>query len=157
MDAIHKSTIKKVIHDIGEHLSITCLLVSHDPLDTLPWADNIIVMKDGEIVQQNTPYNIYHQPVNKYCAGLFGNYTLIEEHGKKFFFRPEHFVLSASKKDDQSPAIVQSISFCGAYFLVTLLCEGTLYYVTYDKNDLVPGLKVFIDMHPNHRKAWVLP
>lgn len=157
LDAIHKSTIKKVIHDIGEQLGITCILVSHDSLDTLPWADIIIVMKDGEIVQMDTPQNIYHRPVNEYCAGLFGIYTLIEEQGKKFFFRPEYLALSTTPKDHQAPAIVQSVSFCGVYFLATLLCEGILYHVIHDKNDLQPGTEVYIDIRPNHREPWILP
>ncbi|MBK8951870.1 MAG: ABC transporter ATP-binding protein [Chitinophagaceae bacterium] len=48
MDMAHKRAIKKVIHDIGEQLGISCIIVSHEPTDTLSWADRILVLKDGK-------------------------------------------------------------------------------------------------------------
>ncbi len=71
LDPIHKNILKSVITDISERLSVTCLLTSHDPMDTLSWADEIIVLKDGIILQKDTPENIYRKPVNEYVAGLF--------------------------------------------------------------------------------------
>ena len=78
LDPIHKTTLKQVIHDISSSLGITCVLVSHDPLDTIGWADEIIVLKEGRIVQQDQPTRVYYQPVNKYVAGLFGKYNWME-------------------------------------------------------------------------------
>ncbi len=57
LDPIHKNTLKTVLEDITERLQITCLLTSHDPHDTLSWADEIIVMKEGKIIQQGKPEN----------------------------------------------------------------------------------------------------
>lgn len=105
LDLIHKEILKSVIGDIGEKLKITCLLVSHDPLDTLSWADEILVMKDGQLLQRGAPAEIYRRPLNTYIAGLFGTYSLIspvksvavfrllgiEANGKSLFFRPEDF------------------------------------------------------------------
>src|SRR5690349_14976068 len=47
LDIIHKELLKSVIRDIGQKLGITCMLVSHDPMDTLSWAEEILVIKDG--------------------------------------------------------------------------------------------------------------
>lgn len=77
LDMGHKSLLKSVIKDIGEHLGITCTLISHDPLDTLPWADTILVIRAGKVVQQGNPQQIYKQPVDEYTAALFGAYNLI--------------------------------------------------------------------------------
>nr|WP_223284455.1 ATP-binding cassette domain-containing protein [Hymenobacter qilianensis] len=52
LDMVHKNILKSVIQDIGEKLQITCILISHDPLDTLSWADEIVVMHGGQIVQK---------------------------------------------------------------------------------------------------------
>ena len=78
LDMIHKSILKSVIHDIGELMNITCILISHEPLDTLSWADEILVMRNGHIIQQGSPENIYHHPVDTYIAGLFGKYNLLD-------------------------------------------------------------------------------
>jgi ABC-type Fe3+/spermidine/putrescine transport system ATPase subunit len=53
------------------------ILVSHDPDDVLSWADDVLVMKDGKVLQQGTPEKIYRQPINTYVAGLFGTYNLL--------------------------------------------------------------------------------
>ncbi|RTL60980.1 MAG: ABC transporter ATP-binding protein [Sphingobacteriales bacterium] len=144
LDAIHKSTIKKVIHDIGDQLGITCMLVSHDPSDTLPWADNIMVMKEGAIVQMDTPQNIYHKPANEYCAGLFGEYNLIDIENKKFFIRPEHLIISTQPVSASFQAAVQSVSFMGSYYLIQLITNNQLFIATVNQGDLTPGSTVFI-------------
>ena len=77
LDRVHKQILQQVIYSIGEQLAITIILVSHDPADTLSWADEMIVMKEGRIVQQGTPQQVYHSPVSEYVAGLFGKYSVI--------------------------------------------------------------------------------
>lgn len=71
LDMIHKRLLKTVIRDLGEKMKITCWLVSHDPRDTLPWADEILVLRGGRIVQRGTPDQIVRQPADAYVAGLF--------------------------------------------------------------------------------------
>jgi ABC-type sugar transport system ATPase subunit len=129
LDVQHKNIIKSVIRRLGEKLNITCILVSHDPLDILSWADMILVMKDGQIIQQGTATQVYRQPANEYCAGLFGEYNLvnkdtlvhfkeipgIELNGKQLLVRPEHLVLSSSSNETVK-GTVQRILFWGSYF-----------------------------------------
>lgn len=107
LDIVHKNILKKVINDIGAKLKITCILVSHDPQDLLSWADTIIIMQDGRIIQQDTPIAIYRHPVNEYAAGLFGKYNIVtlsllhafaslpglEMNRNNLFIRPENFIL----------------------------------------------------------------
>jgi iron(III) transport system ATP-binding protein len=77
LDMIHKQTMKQVIHSISEKLGISTILVSHEPADILPWADQLILLKDGCIVQQGTPEFVYSKPVDEYAAGLLGKYFLM--------------------------------------------------------------------------------
>lgn len=151
-DAIHKSTIKKVIHDIGEQLEITCILVSHDPLDTLPWADHIIILREGKIIQQDKPQVIYHRPVNEYCAGLFGEYNLIELEGKKIFVRPEYFSITMENTSNATRSVVQSVSFKGAYYAVNLLVGNQSITVIHYRDNLQPGMPVFLSL--GNREFW---
>jgi len=88
LDTVLKSILKSVIHDIGRKLRITCMLVSHDPDDTLPWADEIIVLKDGKIVQRGSAKDIYQQPINEYVAGLFGAYNVVTPSLAKVLGKP---------------------------------------------------------------------
>lgn len=132
LDLIHKHTLRNVLDAITEQLQITCILTSHDPHDTLSWADTILVMKQGSIVQQGTPESIYHQPVNEYVAGLFGRYTLlppeqsawfgIDNSGQPILLRPEQFTLSAPATNGIQGTI-QKISFRGSHYEAEVLVQ----------------------------------
>jgi ABC-type sugar transport system ATPase subunit len=129
LDLIHKSILKSVIHDIGDRLSITCTLVSHDPADTLPWADKIFIMKDGQIIQTGSPAEIYQRPVTEYAAALFGKYNVLSEpqlrtllnlaaaemNGKNLFIRPEHFKIVA-EGERSLKGKVNAVYFFGSYY-----------------------------------------
>ena len=96
LDMVHRNTLKGVLEKICKHLKITCILVSHEPSDVLSWADKIIVMKDGQIVQKDSSEKIYRKPANEYVAGLFGNYNLIN--GAKATWMDVLWGIKASKK-----------------------------------------------------------
>jgi ABC-type Fe3+/spermidine/putrescine transport system ATPase subunit len=118
LDMIHKQQLKAVINDISEKLEITCMLVSHDPHDILSWADTVFLMRNGEIIQQGTPEEVYNRPVNEYAAGLLGKYNLIPsagDPGKSLFIRPEHFIITG-KVPGAINGTVQSVSFWGGYY-----------------------------------------
>ena len=85
LDMIHKRLLKKVIRDITERYDITCILVSHDPYDTLSWADELLILREGRIHQQGSPREVYSRPVDEYAAGLLGEYSLANGE----FLRPE--------------------------------------------------------------------
>jgi iron(III) transport system ATP-binding protein len=109
LDPIHKRLLNEVIDEISTRLGITCILTSHDPVDTLSWADELIVLRSGTIIQQGDPALIYHQPVNEYAGALFGTYNLLDAEqakqlgiaipaGKKLFLRPRQIRISGDGK-----------------------------------------------------------
>src|SRR5215831_1437220 len=49
-----------------------CLLVTHDPLEALVLADQLIVLEAGRVVQRGTPAQIARQPATGYVAKLVG-------------------------------------------------------------------------------------
>lgn len=85
LDMIHKRLLKKVIRESTEKYDIACILVSHDPYDTLSWADQLIILRDGKIHQEGTPQEVYARPLDEYSAGLLGEYSLVNGE----FIRPE--------------------------------------------------------------------
>ncbi|HJV18728.1 MAG TPA: ABC transporter ATP-binding protein [Sediminibacterium sp.] len=137
LDRVHKETIKSVIEDIGNKLHITCILVSHDAADTLSWADRIMIMRNGSLVQEGTPHQLYYHPVDEYTAALLGEYNLIDTNlypafinmlgesvaGKRVLLRPEQ--LSFGSVTDTSVAgTVQQVYFYGSYYMVHVLADG---------------------------------
>jgi iron(III) transport system ATP-binding protein len=146
LDMIHKELLKSVIREIGQKLDITCMLVSHDPLDALSWADEILVIREGRSVQQGTPQQIYRQPVNEYVAGLFGKYNLLEAgNGKRLFVRPEQFKVGKKAFPAAMKGKVLYVSFWGGFYEVEVLSEsgGRLITQTAD-GGLAAGDAVFL-------------
>lgn len=151
LDAVHKSIIKSVIHDVGEQLQITCMMVSHDALDILSWADTIFIMQDGNIVQQGSPKEVYMQPINEYCAGLLGEYNLMNINGKQLFIRPEQLIL-VKPEDKMLSGTVQNILFFGSYYLLEVLVDGFLIKVRTSQNSFAIGKVVCLSLqlHDTH-------
>jgi len=56
------------------------LLVTHEPAEAMRMADEIALMRDGRIVQQGAPYNIYNTPVDRQAAAFFSDINVI--HGR---------------------------------------------------------------------------
>ncbi|HEV8514028.1 MAG TPA: ABC transporter ATP-binding protein [Cyclobacteriaceae bacterium] len=147
LDQIMKGILKEVIDDIGKKLKITCILVSHDPEDTLPWADEILVLKSGKIIQRGSPQEIYHHPISPYVAGLFGTFTMlnidlikkfgIKTSAKKIIVRPENFQLTAKGTKTVS-GHVDKINFYGNHFLLEVLTKQQRIFVI-TNNRLQPG------------------
>ena len=53
------------------------LLVTHEPEEAMRMADNIALMRDGRIVQQGAPYNIYNAPTDRQAAAFFSDINVI--------------------------------------------------------------------------------
>ncbi len=165
LDAAHKNIIKSVLEDIGTKLSITCILVSHDAMDSLSWAETIIVMREGQIIQHGTPEQVYNQPVNEYCAGLLGEYNLISKTNtaafiknneskaekKKLLIRPEHLNI-VSKSDSAINGIVVNILFFGSYYNIDVLVGKQLIRLKSTNNQFVKGDTVYLSLAPE--KLW---
>ncbi|MEL6683601.1 MAG: ABC transporter ATP-binding protein [Pseudomonadota bacterium] len=53
------------------------LLVTHEPGEAMRMADEIALMRDGQIVQQGAPYNIYNAPVDLEASAFFSDINVI--------------------------------------------------------------------------------
>jgi ABC-type Fe3+/spermidine/putrescine transport system ATPase subunit len=156
LDTIHKDILKSVIYDLGEKLEITCMLISHDAQDILSWADEVLIMKDGEIIQRGTPQQVYNEPVNEYTAALFGKYNLIKKipgipsTGKKnIFIRPENFKIVA---DSPLKGTVKRILFFGGYYELAVQLTDFIIKVNVMSHNLKTGDAVFISV--DEKDVW---
>jgi iron(III) transport system ATP-binding protein len=65
------------VREILKQEGITALLVTHDQHEAFAMADQIGVMNEGRIQQWDTPYNLYHQPANRFVANFIGQGVLL--------------------------------------------------------------------------------
>jgi len=60
--------VREIINASGA----TAILVTHDQHEAFAMADEIGIMHDGRIQQWDSPYNLYHRPVNRFVADFVG-------------------------------------------------------------------------------------
>ncbi|MEY8830646.1 ABC transporter ATP-binding protein [Sedimentitalea sp. XS_ASV28] len=53
------------------------LLVTHEPEEAMRMADEIALMRDGRIVQQGAPYNVYTRPVDRAAVSFFSDTNVL--------------------------------------------------------------------------------
>lgn len=57
---------------IQEGQTATMIYVTHDQVEAMTMGDRICVMNYGNIMQVDTPLNLYNKPANKFVAGFIG-------------------------------------------------------------------------------------
>lgn len=77
LDVTLREKLSLEIRDILKHEAITALLVTHDQSEAFAMADMVGVMNHGVIQQWDNPYNLYHQPINRFVADFIGQGVLL--------------------------------------------------------------------------------
>lgn len=120
LDAITRAELRREVRSILRLMNVPALFITHDQEEALELADRIVVINDGKIVQEGTPFDVYNHPCNEFVATflgaanvLLGRWTqgkvalgrlrlkavpdaplLSERQAVKIVFRPEDVVLN---------------------------------------------------------------
>ncbi|MFD0767209.1 ABC transporter ATP-binding protein [Mucilaginibacter lutimaris] len=70
VDAAYRESLQHDMRQIVKEWGVTVILVSHDPAELLSMADELIVIKEGEIVEYGSPEILYHDPKLLYTAKI---------------------------------------------------------------------------------------
>ncbi|WP_246139431.1 ABC transporter ATP-binding protein [Phaeobacter marinintestinus] len=54
------------------------LLVTHEPEEAMRMADEIALMRDGQIVQRGAPYNVYTRPADRAAVAFFSDINVLQ-------------------------------------------------------------------------------
>ncbi|UCG35421.1 MAG: ABC transporter ATP-binding protein [Candidatus Omnitrophota bacterium] len=73
LDAKMRVQMRTEIHKLHLKIQTTMIYVTHDQTEAMTLGDRIAVMKDGKILQCDTPLKVYDNPVNKFVAGFIGS------------------------------------------------------------------------------------
>ena len=76
LDPISREQLQDELVRLQEEIKKTIVFVTHDMDEALKIADRIILMKDGEIVQNDTPERILRYPKNEFVRGFIGEERL---------------------------------------------------------------------------------
>lgn len=96
VDTSFREGLQHDIRQIVKETGITVIMVSHDPAEVLSMADELIVLKNGEIVETGHPKALYQAPMNLYTAELLTNCNVLSAEEAK---------ICGVKSDQQSVVI----------------------------------------------------
>jgi multiple sugar transport system ATP-binding protein len=72
LDAKLRIKMRAEIKQLHARLETTVIYVTHDQVEAMTLADQIVVMNRGVIMQRGAPLEVYHHPKNLFVAGFIG-------------------------------------------------------------------------------------
>ncbi|MBU6158665.1 MAG: ABC transporter ATP-binding protein [Bacteroidetes bacterium] len=164
LDLHQKRSIMQMLNEIETKLSVSFILVSHDAADLLGWADHLVVMEKGTVLQAGKPSHLYYHPINENVAGLLGDYNLLNAPiamqltqsdfdiaaGQKIMFRPEH--LSISANESGLPVTITNLLFKGSFWLVTCCTVANVLvnFIIPSDHSLQTGQRILLQASAKH-------
>lgn len=153
LDAKLRVQMRLELKRIHDKLGTTFIYVTHDQVEAMSMGTQIIVMNNGEVMQDAKPYDVYNHPSNVFTAKFIGsppmNIIKLDENTKKYYetnddnikyigFRPEDV------KIVEKPQYTDSLCFMADITNVEALGSETIYNIknnlgdfqikSYDKN-----------------------
>jgi ABC-type Fe3+/spermidine/putrescine transport system ATPase subunit len=102
LDAKIRVRLRTVIKKLQEVLGITMIYVTHDQEEALAMADRVAIMRDGEIRQMGSPFEVYKEPKTSFIAEFVGtsNFVTGTKKDEKVKFGQLTFTVSNLDKFD---------------------------------------------------------
>jgi glycerol transport system ATP-binding protein len=153
------------------------IYVTHDQVEALTFANKVVVMYDGTVVQVGTPVELFNRPNHKFVGYFIGspgmNFLPCKiDQGQPVFhniplntaypvsgdlsgnievgIRPE-FVEFA---DDGIPVIIEKIEDLGRYQVVTVKHESVVIKMVVDEGHLIPTESPKVQFKPDQTRIY---
>jgi multiple sugar transport system ATP-binding protein len=73
LDAKLRVAMRTELKELHQRLKTTSVYVTHDQIEAMTMADQIVVMRDGLVEQRGQPLELYDRPANLFVAGFIGS------------------------------------------------------------------------------------
>ena len=176
-----KWKLRSKLKELHQRVKATMIYVTHDQTEALTFADQVVVMQEGEIVQIGTPVELFERPQHTFVGHFIGSpgmnilpaqhdngRTLFEGHpvdlegqttgsgGRtELGIRPEFVGLG----DDGIPARVTRVSDIGRHAVVETMVGDTAVKAVTDHTSLTQGQEVHLTFTQSHtrlyRDGWI--
>ncbi|MGV8952346.1 MAG: ABC transporter ATP-binding protein [Cypionkella sp.] len=80
LDAGLREAMRDMVGDVLSAAGITTILVTHDQAEALSFADHLAVLRDGRVVQDGSPQELYLHPTDAQTARFLGDAIILRAH-----------------------------------------------------------------------------
>ena len=126
LDYSRKIELREKLFNYVKDKNISLIISTHEIQEVMPWLDQIIVLKEGRLIQNESPREIYTNPYNAYVAKLFGEVNVFSDEEKaafglsKNFWYPNEIKIAPSGKE----ARILESRFAGNHYWNKVLVSG---------------------------------
>ncbi len=161
MDSMHNHLLRQMLLNWKNETGLSMMMASHNATEVLEWADEILVIQKGKLVQRGKPEEIYYQPFSPYVADLLGPYSLLpsnlipsfaETPNRKIFFRPAQLTLEDTGLIIAKGTVTESL-FRGDHYLNKIDTEAGITWVAGNRKAAGDSVTV----HTPLSRFWSLP
>ena len=78
LDPITREALQDLVKELQQEMGRTIIFVTHDMDEALKLADRIVIMREGRVIQFDTPDNILREPADKFVEEFIGHERLIQ-------------------------------------------------------------------------------
>ena len=176
-----KWVLRSKLKELHQRVKATMIYVTHDQTEALTFADEVVVMQDGEVVQIGTPVELFERPQHTFVGHFIGspgmnilpadvngghvtfNGTPVAVEGRvtgdggttQIGVRPEFVTLS----NTGLPARVRKVSDVGRHAVVDAMVGDTAVKAVVDHADVEQGAEVHLAFAPDqtrvYRDGWI--
>lgn len=160
LDLSSKRILEQVLREVETDLHITFLLCTHNPDEIFGWAERVLVLENGKLIQSGSPQQLYESPQNTYVAGLLGDFFLIppsiaekmnipNENGSNclnWMVRPEQIIFHANPVSNAVPCVIRKVIYAGRSYKVEVDMMNISLFFYSDVQDWQIGSRGYVSI-----------
>jgi len=149
LDAKLRAEMRREIRDLQKNLGLTMIYVTHDQVEAITMADQVVLLNNGRVEQVAHPSQMYDQPATTFAARFIGtpamnliNADTLNAHSQMIW--PEGVIIGV-RPEDVSVGItgvsarVTSVEYLGADRLLTCQIGPEVMIARISARDELPG------------------
>jgi len=171
-----KWKLRSKLKELHARVGATMIYVTHDQTEALTFADQVVVMQDGEIVQIGTPVELFERPAHTFVGHFIGSPGMnvlpaVQDDARVLFeghavalegpvtggagrleigIRPEFIELA----ETGLPATVRRVADVGRHNVVEAVVGKTSVKLVVEGDVPVPGSTVHLGFRPDQTRAY---
>lgn len=171
-----KWKLRSKLKELHQTIAVTMIYVTHDQTEALTFADQVVVMQDGVIVQIGTPVDLFERPQHTFVGHFIGspgmNLLPCEVDGDTAAFhghpvalegpitrsgsenqigvRPEHVGIASRG----IPATVRKLADIGRHIVVEADASGTTVSAIIDRDPPEKGAEIHLSFDPAKTRIY---
>lgn len=171
-----KWKLRSKLKELHQKIAVTMIYVTHDQTEALTFADQVVVMQDGVIVQIGTPVELFERPKHTFVGHFIGSPGMnvlpctvsdgravfaglpVELEGRistvgqltEIGIRPEYVRLGGSG----IPAVVRKAADIGRHTVVDMVASGSRVSAIINGPPPEPGTEVHLSFEPSQTRLY---